>query len=107
MIVHVMEMQIEAEGRLGPLLLTCDNCGGQNKNRFFMLFIEWIVIKNRGSDVHIYFPISSHTKNYGDGVFGLVKQRFRYYDVTCPAEMIDVIEDSGKFNSCIPFVSVF
>lgn len=42
---HTMNLDVESRGRsVCTLYLTCDHCGGQNKNRYLLWFLAWLVI---------------------------------------------------------------
>lgn len=87
------------------MYLICDNFGSRNKNMLVLFFVSWIVMNNRASSVNIKFKITGHTTSSCDGAFGLVKRR-RNHDYTCPAEMMEVIEDRGKYNYGISSATV-
>ena len=65
------------------VFLHCDNCSGQNKNRFVMQYYAWRVITGQHQDVSLNFMISGHTKFAPDWCFGLCKQSFRRTHVSC------------------------
>lgn len=93
-----------AESR--TLCLHADNCGGQNKNRFVLFFLIWLVLSGVYDDVELYFMIAGHTKNICDGSFGNVKQNFRGRDVFTPKDMMETIQTSAETTVCISSVKV-
>ena len=54
----------------------CDNCPGQNKNRFVLWYCAWRVSIGLHKRVNLNFLIAGHTKLVSDGYFGLLKQAF-------------------------------
>lgn len=80
MMYQTMNLDEESRGRgaaEGTLYLTADNCGGQNKNRFFLWFLSWITLIGKENRVKLALLVAGHTKNACDGGFGLVKRRLK------------------------------
>lgn len=94
MLNHAMNLPGESQARGETLLLSADNCGGQNKNRFVLWYLSWVVCIGREKRVELDFMIPGHTKNVCDGRFGLVKRLLRRRDVVVPEEMMKVIENT-------------
>ena len=57
--------------------LHCDNCSGQNKNRYVLAYLMWRVTTGRHKSISLNFLITGHTKFAPDWCFGLLKQKFR------------------------------
>lgn len=77
-----MMLPTEHRGRgEDALLLSVDNCGGQNKNRYMPWFLSFLVIIIEEKCVELCLMIPGHTKNLCDGRFGLVKRLLRRVDV--------------------------
>ena len=57
--------------------LHCDNCSGQNKNKYVMWYLAWRCIHELHRRIELYFLIAGHTKFSPDWCFGLFKQRYR------------------------------
>jgi len=74
--------------------LHCDNCTGQNKNKFMLWYLCWRVICNLHQSVTLNFMISGHTKFAPDWCFGLLKQRFRRTAVSTLADIASVVTSS-------------
>ena len=71
--------------------LHCDNCSGQNKNKFMLWYFLWRVLHGLHTNVHVHFMISGHTKFSPDWCFGLLKQRFRRTPVSTLADIEEVV----------------
>lgn len=65
------------------LHLTCDNCGGQNKNNAMMWFLSRLVELGKYEVITLQFMIAGHTKFSPDGFFGLFKQVYRKTKINC------------------------
>ncbi|KAL8585061.1 hypothetical protein ACOMHN_013077 [Nucella lapillus] len=60
--------------------LHCDNCSGQNKNKYVLWYMAWRVQRGLHSDITINFMPPGHTKFAPDWCFGLLKRCFRRQD---------------------------
>ena len=67
--------------------LHCDNCSGQNKNRYVLANLMWRVLTGRHKSISLNFLITGHTKFAPDWCFGLLKQKFRKEPVSSLKEM--------------------
>ncbi|XP_050401016.1 uncharacterized protein LOC126817889 [Patella vulgata] len=72
----------------------CDNCTGQNKNKFVLSYLAWRVIHGLHKSITLNFLITGHTKFSPDWCFGLIKQKFRKSRVCSVAELADVVQQS-------------
>ena len=52
--------------------LHCDNCSGQNKNRYVLWYFLWRVVRGLHTEVTMNFVPAVHTKFAPDWCFGLV-----------------------------------
>ena len=61
--------------RITNLKLTCDNCGGQNKNRFMVSYLLWLVARSMFgiSKIELHNMVPGHTKFFVDSNFGAAK----------------------------------
>ena len=55
--------------------LHCDNCSGQNKNRFMLNYLIWRVMRGLHTEITINFMPPGHTKFAPDWCFGLLKEK--------------------------------
>jgi len=78
------------------LVITADNCGGQNKNRWMLWFCEWLLYTEQYETVSLYFLVPGHTKNVCDGAFGCIKRLMRKSNIRTPKDMMEVINASAK-----------
>ena len=63
--------------------LHCDNCSGQNKNRYVLWYFLWRVMRGLHTEVTMNFMPDGHTKFTPDWCFGLLKRCFRRAEVSC------------------------
>ena len=89
---------------LGPknLDLHCDNCSGQNKNKFMLAYLMWRCLTRLNMSITLNFLITGHTKFGPDWCFGLLKQKFRKCDVSSLEDLMDVVRRSTLEGVNIP-----
>ena len=78
--------------------LHCDNCSGQNKNRFMLWYCAWRCCVGLHQSITLNFLIAGHTKFAPDGCFGLLKRAFKRSAVSTLKELAEVIEGSASLN---------
>ncbi|KAI0221828.1 hypothetical protein LSAT2_026916 [Lamellibrachia satsuma] len=74
--------------------LHCDNCAGQNKNRYMLFYLIWRTIHQLHLNIELHFMVAGHTKFGPDWCFGLLKQKFRRTPVSCLDDMVRVTKES-------------
>ncbi|XP_045551322.1 uncharacterized protein [Salmo salar] len=82
--------------------LNCDNCSGQNKNKFVLWYCAWRTMHNLHHSLDLHFLITGHTKFAPDWCFGLIKQHFRKTRVNTLSEIPGVVKDSTVTGVNIP-----
>ena len=95
MLHHFFETHNLGEANLH---LHCDNCSGQNKNRFVMQYLCWRVMVGLNKKITVSFLIVGHTKFSPDWCFGLFKQTFRRTKIGCLDDIVKVVESSAVVN---------
>ena len=60
--------------------LHCDNCGGQNKNKYVMWYMAWRTMCGLHEEMSVHFMVSGHTKFSPDRGFGLIKHVYKEKD---------------------------
>lgn len=97
MLYHILVALKQKLGDAFPkkLMLHCDNCAGQNKNRFVVWFFAWIVSIGMFDEAELNFLIAGHTKNECNGAFGCIKRALRKTNVKSPKQMRDLINSSS------------
>ena len=73
----------------------CDNCAGQNKNKFVMWYLAWRIMRGLHTSISVNFMPAGHTKFAPDWCFGLLKRKFIVCEVHCLADMCHVVETSS------------
>lgn len=74
--------------------LHCDNCSGQNKNKYMLWYLAWRVMTGLHASVTMNFMVAGHTKFAPDWCFGLLKQCFRRTSVSCLQDLCSVVTTS-------------
>jgi len=74
--------------------LHCDNCSGQNKNKFVLWYLAWRVLTKQHMQIRVHFMPAGHTKFAPDWCFGLLKRNFRRSEVHCLDDLCKVVERS-------------
>ncbi len=82
--------------------LHCDNCSGQNKNRFVLWYMLWCCICSLHRSIQMHFMVVGHTKFAPDWCFGLFKQRYRLTPVSSLDDVIGVVTSSTQTGVNIP-----
>ena len=75
-----------------------DNCRGQNKNKYMMWYLVWLVSTGRLKRAEIKFMIKGHTHFIVDSGIGHTKRELRRSDVFCLDHWAEVINRSAKTN---------
>ena len=75
-----------------------DNCTGQNKNKYVLWYLMWLVTTNRLSHIELKFMIKGHTHSIIDGGIGQTKKELRRSDVFCLEHWRNVINRSAITN---------
>ena len=78
--------------------LHADNCTGQNKNRFVMLYCMWRVQAGLHKEITMSFLLVGHTKFSPDWCFGLFKQLYRKTNVGSINDIAEVVKRSASVN---------
>ncbi|GAV05808.1 hypothetical protein RvY_15883 [Ramazzottius varieornatus] len=69
------------------LVVYCDNCAGQNRNRFLMAYWARLMKTDRYKDVETHFLLVGHTKFTPDALFGRWKKVFRSRNTDLPEDL--------------------
>lgn len=75
-----------------------DNCTGQNKNKYVIWYLMWLVATGRLRHVELKFMIKGHTHSIIDGGIGQTKRELRRSDVFCLEHWNNVINRSASTN---------
>lgn len=75
-----------------------DNCTGQNKNKYVLWYLMWLVATGRLSHIELKFMIKGHTHSIIDGGIGQTKKELRRSDVFCLEHWKNVINQSAGIN---------
>jgi len=80
--------------------LMADNCTGQNKNRYMLWFLHYLLIisEDKIDSIHLMFLIAGHTKNFCDACFGLCKRSLKSKDILTPTDVVNAYSNSAKCN---------
>lgn len=97
MVISLLHHFLEHYG-LGEkgLDLHCDNCSGQNKNKYLLWYLIWRIVLGLHDNITVNFMPTGHTKFSPDWCFGLLKRRFRISEVHCLRDMCHVVESSTR-----------
>ena len=79
--------------------LHCDNCAGQNKNRFVLWYRARRVTTGLHLSITLNFMLVGHTKFAPDRCFGLLKRAFKRHAISSLSEFETVVNGSACVNS--------
>lgn len=82
--------------------LHCDNCSGQNKNKFMIWYLAWRILSNLHTSITVNFMIPGHTKFAPDWCFGLLKQKYRNTRISSLADLSSAVTASTVKGINIP-----
>jgi len=87
------------------LLLTADNCTGQNKNNAVLHYLLYRTIAGLHAKIDWSFMLVGHTKFSPDAYFGLLKKKYRRSRTYTYRQLIDIINTSTikECNICHPY----
>ena len=74
--------------------LHCDNCSGQNKNRYMLFYLIWRTRHGLHRNINLNFMVVGHTKFAPDWCFGLLKQKYRRTSVSCLEDIVQLTNNS-------------
>lgn len=80
------------------LVVTCDNCVGQNKNNYSLFFYSWLIDRGIYDEIELNFMIPGHTKFICDGGFGLIKILYRKSKVNTVDDVVSIVNHSTTIN---------
>ncbi|PKY39571.1 hypothetical protein RhiirA4_415139 [Rhizophagus irregularis] len=89
------------------LIITCDNCVGQNKNSYSLFFYSWLIDRGMYDEIELNFMIPGHTKFICDGCFGLIKILYRKSKVNTVNDVVSIVNRSTtiQFNIAQRYLS--
>ena len=76
--------------------LHCDNCAGQNKNRFLLWYLCWRTLKGLHQTITLNFLLAGHTKFSPDLGFGLFKKKYSKTAVSTLDDIADCVHRSSS-----------
>lgn len=84
------------------LLVHANNCAGQNKNRFLLMYLRWRSFVRMNDSIFLSFMLAGHTNNVVDGAFGHIKRKIKTKDDLTPSDMMEIVESSSESSRCVP-----
>ena len=76
--------------------LHCDNCSGQNKNRYLLWYLAWRTMHGLHHSISLNFLLAGHTKFSPDFCFGLVKKSIQKSSISTLADIAEAVERSAE-----------
>lgn len=107
MVMHTLMLpEVQAIKGHRVINFDCDNCAGQNKNRWVVWFCSFLVLVGLCDAVTLHFMVAGHTKNAADGGFGQFKRAVKRQDVITPQDVNRVLNTCSKAVTGIPCYNV-
>ena len=78
------------------LNIHADNCVGQNKNRYVLMYFMWRIITKKNMEIHFGFMIAGHTKFACDACFGLLKKVTKRTFISCITDIAKCVVHSAE-----------
>ena len=82
----------------GNVHFHCDNCCGQNKNKYLMFYMMYRILAGLHNEITVSFLPVGHTKFSPDWCFGLFKRHFKRSKVGCLDDIVKVVNNSASPN---------
>ncbi|KAK3082426.1 hypothetical protein FSP39_014609 [Pinctada imbricata] len=79
----------------------CDNCFGQNKNRFTLAYLCWRVMTGRHREITLNMQVPGHTKCLVDAGFSYVRKLYRRKDNDNIRDLKETVEKSSSGNKVV------
>lgn len=96
---YVINQSIPAS--VTKLRIHADNCPGQGKNNYILVYLLYILILGEFTEIELSFMLAGHTKFAPDAGFGQIKRKFRREDVLTVEELVTLINNSSAANTAI------
>ncbi|GES99427.1 hypothetical protein GLOIN_2v1769618 [Rhizophagus clarus] len=80
------------------LVVTYDNCVGQNKNNFSLFFYSWLIDHGLYEEIELNFMIPEHIKFICDSCFGLIKVLYQKSKVNTIDDVVSIIDRSTTIH---------
>lgn len=109
MLHHCIESEIPSKHSSRPLkrfLFYADNCAGQNKNGFLLVYLCWRTLLGLNETIFLRILVAGHTKNVDDVSFGHVKRKLKTSDTRTTAEMMIIVADSSANLHCMAAANI-
>lgn len=91
LVLHAIQKYNRGEKKL---VITCDNCVGQNKNNYSLFFYSWLIDRGFYDEIELNFMIPGHTKFICDSCFGLIKILYRKSKVNTLDDVASIVNRS-------------
>ena len=88
------------------LILYADNCFSQNKNRFLISFMHFLIETKMFSSVILKFLLKGHTHFAPDSCFGLISNKLKETNVYTENELSKII-NKVKNSNCYTYDNVY
>lgn len=89
--------KVDNEGRFKVLSLYCDNCGGQNKNKYVFTMIQYFLNQSKFVEkVHLNFLIAGHTYMTADSMHAVIENYTKNIIVQAPSEWPTILRNARK-----------
>ena len=72
---HIEQMQLKLGKK--TIMMFCDNCPSQNKNRFFITMLWYALNKFKLDTIEQIFLVKGHTFNENDSVHSTIERAYK------------------------------
>lgn len=99
---RVLDLKFQEEGALPPTMyVQFDNCSRENKNKFFLSYLESLVARGVFLEVQVSFLPVGHTHEDIDQAFSVVARHLKTKDAHTMTELIQDIKHSWGKESLV------
>ncbi|XP_056013929.1 uncharacterized protein LOC125667802 [Ostrea edulis] len=86
-------------------IIHCDNCAGENKNRYVLGYLSWRTLLGLHKDITLSTQVPYHGRCLVDAGFANIKRLYHRTDVDSLSGLVDVINRSAKSNRSVTYLN--